>query len=66
MLVAWIYVERRSAPIAAIAVVLAASAAVFAAGVLLGIGGGVRRVPYWGLADGGILFSILFIEKDWG
>jgi exopolysaccharide production protein ExoZ len=66
MLVAWIYLERRSVPIATITVVLAASAAVFAAGVLLGIGGGDQRVLYWGLADTGILFSILFIEKDWG
>jgi exopolysaccharide production protein ExoZ len=66
MLVAWIYLERRSVPIAAIAIVLAASAAVFAAGVLLGIGGGEQRVLYWGLADAGILFSTLFIEKYWG
>ncbi len=48
MLVAWIYLERRSVPIATIAVVLAASAAVFAAGVLAGIGGGEQRVLYWG------------------
>ncbi len=66
MLVAWIYLERRSVPIATLAVILAASAAVFAAGVLAGIGGGEQRVLYWGLADTGILFSVLFIEKEWG
>ena len=66
MLVAWIYLERRSVPIATLAVILAASAAVFAAGVLAGIGGGEQRVLYWGLADTGILFSALFIEKEWG
>ena len=66
MLVAWIYLERRSVPIATIAVILAASAAVFAAGVLAGIGGGEQRVLYWGVADTGILFSVLFIEKEWG
>ena len=66
MLVAWIYLERRSVPIATIAVVLAASAAVFAAGVLAGIGGGEQRVLYWGVADTGILFSVLFIENKWG
>jgi exopolysaccharide production protein ExoZ len=66
MLVAWVYLERRSVRIATITGVLAASAAVFAAGVLVGIGGGEQRVLYWGLADTGILFSILFIEKEWG
>ncbi len=66
MLVAWIYLERRSVPIATLAVILAASAAVFAAGVLAGIGGGEQRVLYWGLADTGILFSALFVEKEWG
>ena len=66
MLVAWIYLERRSVPIATLAVILAASAAVFAAGVLAGIGGGEQRVLYWGVADTGILFSVLFIENEWG
>jgi hypothetical protein len=66
MLVAWVYLERRTAPFAAVAVVLAASVTIFAGGVLGGIGGTDARVLYWGIADSGFLFSVLFIEREWG
>ena len=51
---------------AIIALVLAASAALFAIGVAREISGGDERFLYWGLTDGGLLFSFVFIEKEWG
>jgi exopolysaccharide production protein ExoZ len=66
MVVAWIYLERPSIGIATVGLVLTLSVAVFAAGVIRGVGGGEERVLYWGLADTGILLSVLFIEREWG
>ncbi len=66
MVVAWIYLERPSIGIATVGLVLTLSVAVFAAGVIHGVGGGEERVLYWGVADTGILLSVLFIEREWG
>jgi exopolysaccharide production protein ExoZ len=66
MAVAWIYQERDAVGPAIIALVLAASAALFAIGVAREISGGDERFLYWGLTDGGLLFSFVFIEKEWG
>jgi exopolysaccharide production protein ExoZ len=66
MAVAWIYQERDAVGRAIIVLVLAASAALFAIGVAREISGGDERFLYWGLTDGGLLFSFVFIEKEWG
>jgi exopolysaccharide production protein ExoZ len=66
MLVAWLYVGRGSAGASTIAIVLAASVAIFAAGVAHGVSGGFERVFYWALSGTGLLLAVLFIEKEWG
>jgi len=66
MLVAWIYLARRSLQPLAIAVALAVSAAIFVAGYLHGTASGDDRALFWGVSDAALLGAVLFIERQWG
>jgi len=65
MAVAWVYLERNAVGPMVIAVALAISAAIFVAGVVGGVAEHTRSLC-WGLADAGLLFSCLFVERECG
>jgi exopolysaccharide production protein ExoZ len=66
MLVCRLYLSQDLVSGSVIGAVLAVSAAIFAAGVLRGTSSGDDRIFYWGIADAGVLFSLLSIERTWG
>ena len=66
MLVCRLYLSQDLVSGPVIGAVFAVSAAIFAAGVLRGTSGGDDRILYWGIADAGVLFSLLSIERTWG
>lgn len=66
MLVCRLYLSQDSVSGPVIGAVFAVSAAIFAAGALRGTSSGDDRIFYWGIADAGVLFSLLSIERTWG
>jgi peptidoglycan/LPS O-acetylase OafA/YrhL len=66
MLVCRLYLSQDAVSGPVIGAVFAVSAAIFAAGVLRGTSSGDDRLFYWGIADAGVLFSLLSIERTWG
>jgi exopolysaccharide production protein ExoZ len=66
MLVCRLYLSQDLVSGPVIGAVFAVSAAIFAAGVLRGTSSGDDRILYWGIADAGVLFSLLSIERTWG
>jgi exopolysaccharide production protein ExoZ len=66
MIAAWIFLNVRFKGVLPITIVAAASAVIFAAGIAAGASGGHERFFYWGLADAGLLFSVVSAEREWG
>lgn len=66
MAVASAFLEHETASPLTIGVMLAGSAALFAVGVVQEVSGGNERFLFWGISAGGLLYSLVAIERTWG
>jgi exopolysaccharide production protein ExoZ len=66
MLVASVFLLRKSVSLKLIAMVAAISSAVFVAGTLRGLSAGYERFLFLGVPDAGLLFAVLFVESEFG